>query len=250
MEGLYLPGETRIHRLPAQVKVVAAVLFALVVVATPREDVAAFGGYAVLVGMLVAVAGIPPALQLRRMALELPFVIFAILLPVVGRGERIDVGPLTLSEEGLWAAWNILAKGTLGVAVAVVLAATTRPTDLVGGLARLRLPGLLVQITGFMVRYVDVVAAEAGRMRTAMVARGFRAHHVRAWPAVARSLGALFIRTYERGERIQVAMMSRGYDGTARAWAMGSVAAPPTTWVTGLALPAAALTIGVLTWLR
>ena len=250
MEGLYLPGETRLHRLPAQVKVVAAVLFALVVVATPREHVAAFVGYAMLVAGLTVLARIPPALQLRRMAIELPFVVFAVLLPFVGRGERIQVGPFALSEEGLWAAWNILAKGTLGVAVAVVLAATTRPSDLVGGMARLRLPALLVQIFGFMVRYVDVVAAEAARMRTAMAARGFRARHVRAWPAVARSLGALFIRTYERGERIHVAMLSRGYDGTARAWAMGSVAAPPAAWALGLALPGAAVAIGLATWLR
>ncbi len=250
MEGLYLVGDTRIHRLPAQVKVVAALLFALVVVATPREWVLAFGGYAVLVVAVAAVARMRPRVMLRRMLIEVPFVVFALLLPIVGLGERIElVGVVSVSVEGLWAAWNILAKATLGVSVAVILGATTRPADLVGGLARLRLPGLLVQITGFMIRYVDVVAAEATRMRTAMAARGFSARHVNSWPAVARSLGTLFIRTYERGERVHVAMLSRGYDGTAQAWALGSAPASLGVWAQGLVLPSAAVVVVAASWL-
>jgi cobalt/nickel transport system permease protein len=250
MEGLYLIGDTRIHRLPAQVKVVAALLFALVVVATPREWVVAFGGYALLVGGAAVLAMMPAPVMLRRMLIEVPFVVFAVLLPFVGLGERIELaGVVSLSVEGLWASWNILAKATLGVSVAVILGATTRPADIVGGLARLRLPGLLVQITGFMIRYVDVVAAEATRMRTAMAARGFTARHVSSWPAVARSLGTLFIRTYERGERVHVAMLSRGYDGTAKAWALGSTPASLGVWVQGLALPSAAVVVAAASWL-
>ncbi|MCB0914487.1 MAG: cobalt ECF transporter T component CbiQ [Actinobacteria bacterium] len=249
MEGLYLAGDSRIHRLPAQVKVVAALLFVLVVVTTPRERVLAFAGYAVLVAAVAALAAIPPLRMLRRMMIELPFVVFAVLLPVFGLGERVMVlGGVSLSVEGLWAAWNILAKATLGVAVAVILGATTRPQDFVGGLARLRLPALLVQITGFMVRYVDVVVDEATRMRTAMAARGFTARHLNAWPAVARSLGTLFVRTYERGERVHVAMLSRGYDGSAKAWSLGTSPAGPTVWATGLALPAAALAVAGVAW--
>ncbi len=249
MEGLYLAGNSRIHRLPAQVKVVAALLFALVVVTTPRERLGAFLGYAVLVAVVAAVAALPPLRMLRRMVIEVPFVVFALLLPVVGLGDRVEVlGVVSLSVEGLWAAWNILAKATLGVAVAVILGATTRPQDVVGGLARLRLPGLLVQITGFMVRYVDVVVDEAMRMRTAMAARGFTARHLSAWPAVARSLGTLFVRTYERGERVHVAMLSRGYDGSAKAWALGSTPAGAGVWAEGLALPAAALAVAGAAW--
>jgi cobalt/nickel transport system permease protein len=77
----------------------------------------------------------------------------------------------------------------------------------------LRLPARLVEIIGFMIRYLDVVTDELRRMRIALESRGFSARSPRHWPVIARSLGALFIRSYERGERVHLAMLSRGYDG-------------------------------------
>lgn len=249
MTSLYLPGHSAIHRLPPQVKIVAALSFVLIVVATPRHLWWVFVGYAAVVAALVTVSGLGARTVLRRMVVEVPFVAFALLLPFVGRGPQVAVGPLNLSEEGLWSAWNILAKATIGVAVAVVLSATTPAADFVAGLVRLRLPTLMVQIAGFMVRYSEVVMAESGRMRTAMAARGMRTRHVAAWPAVATALGALFIRTYERGERIQMAMLARGFDGTTRGWDTVG-AATGQDWLLAGLLPLSAatlLTVAVLT---
>ena len=55
--------------------------------------------------------------------------------------------------------------------------------------------------------------AEMGRMLVGMRSRGCDPRSPRHWPALARSLGALFIRSYERGERVHLAMLSRGYTG-------------------------------------
>ncbi|MFD0655928.1 CbiQ family ECF transporter T component [Thermocatellispora tengchongensis] len=137
--------------------------------------------------------------MLRRMVIEVPFVVFAVALPIVGLGERVEVAGLSLSVEGLWAGWNILAKATLGVVASVLLAATTEPRMLLLGAQRLRVPPLLVQIAMFMLRYMDVVLDEMRRMRVARESRGFVARDVRHIPVVARSAGALFIRSYERG---------------------------------------------------
>jgi cobalt/nickel transport system permease protein len=51
------------------------------------------------------------------------------------------------------------------------------------------------------------------RMKVARESRGFTARNPRHWPVLARSAGALFIRSYERGERVHLAMLSRGYTG-------------------------------------
>lgn len=248
MTSLYLPGTSALHRLPPQVKIVAALSFVLIVVATPRHLWWVFFGYAVVVAGLVAASGLGARTVLRRMVVEVPFVAFAVLLPFVGLGPQVSLGPLSLSEEGLWSAWNILAKATIGVAVAVVLSATTAAADFVAGLARLGLPTVMVQMAGFMVRYSEVVVAESTRMRTAMAARGMRISHIGAWPAVATSLGALFIRTYERGERIQLAMLARGFDGTSRGWDTAQPAIAKQWLLAGL-LPLSAavlLTVGML----
>jgi cobalt/nickel transport system permease protein len=210
---LHFHGHSPVHRAPAHLKVIALLGFVLVVVATPREWYPAFAGYFAVIAMVVGVSRVPPTYILKRMVVEVPFVLFAVLLPFVAQGPRTEVLGLSLSESGLLAAWGLLVKGTLGVLASLTLAATTEPQALVAGLERLRLPQLLVQIMGFMVRYLDVVTTEMQRMKVARESRGFTARNPRHWPVLARSAGALFIRSYERGERVHLAMLSRGYTG-------------------------------------
>jgi cobalt/nickel transport system permease protein len=210
---LHYHGHSWLHRAPAHLKLVALVGFMLVVVATPRQWYPAFAGYLAVLGLLVALSHVPPAYLLRRMVVETPFVVFALLLPFVASGPKVHVLGLAVSDEGLLGAWGLLVKGTLGVIASLLLAATTEPRDLLAGLERLRVPVQLVQIVGFMVRYLDVVTDELRRMKTARDSRGFSARNPAHWPVIARSTGALFIRSYERGERVHLAMLSRGYDG-------------------------------------
>lgn len=235
-EFLHIPGTSAVHRLPAHVKIVAAFATVVLVVVTPPTPMWVFAAYSVVIGGVVALSGIGARTVLRRMRVEIPFVLFAVLLPFVGQGQRVAVGPFELSEPGLLAAWNILAKATLALLVSVTLASTTSATDLVTGLQRLRVPDLLVQIVAAMVRYVHVVTQEWSRMSRARAARGFVTRGPRSWWVLAQSVGTLFIRSYERGERVHLAMVSRGYTGRLP---LGS-AAPVTggQWAQALAVPA------------
>jgi cobalt/nickel transport system permease protein len=244
---LYVPGGTAVHRLPAHCKLVAVVAFVLAVVATPREQVWAFGAYAVLLAAVAAAGRIPAGLIARRMVIETPFVAFAVLIPFLAHGERVTVAGVPLSVTGLWDMWNILAKGTLGVVASILLAATTEPRALLVGVERLRLPPLLTQIAMFMVRYTDVVLDELRRMKVARAARCFEARDVRHLAVLARSVGALFLRAYERGERVHLAMLSRGYDG--RIPATEDLRASPAQWAATAALPAAAAAVTAGAWL-
>lgn len=210
---LHYHGHSRIHRAPAQYKVLALLGFMLTVVATPRDWWLVFAGYLVLLLGVIALSGVPIGYLLKRMVVEVPFVVFAVLMPFVARGPYVEVLGLSVSESGLWSAWALLAKGSLGVLASLTLAATTTPDELLRGLQRLRMPELLIQIMGFMIRYLDVVGSEMGRMMTAMRSRGCEPRSPKHWPALAKSLGALFIRCYERGERVHLAMLSRGYRG-------------------------------------
>ncbi|MFN8079744.1 MAG: cobalt ECF transporter T component CbiQ [Kineosporiaceae bacterium] len=246
---LYVPRDTVVHRLAPQCKLVAAVVFVLLVVLTPGRRVGAFALYAALLAIVALIARIPLPMIARRLLVETPFVIFAVAMPFLTPGDRTSVLGVPLSIAGLWAAWNVLVKATIGVVTSILLAATTDLRMLLLGLERLRLPSLLVQIMTFMVRYTDVVTDELRRMRIARTSRGFEARDLRALPVLAHSAGALFIRSYERGERVHLAMLSRGYTG--RLPAVAEVAAPPSHWVTAFTLPvAAALIAGVATTSR
>ncbi|WP_181781316.1 cobalt ECF transporter T component CbiQ [Pseudonocardia pini] len=243
---LHLPRESVVHRLPPQIKIVAAFLGVLCVVATPREAFPVFAGYlAVLVGVWVA-ARIPPGWILRRSLIEAPFVVLAVLLPFTGPGPQVEWLGLTLSEPGLLGAWNILVKGTLGVLTSLTLAATTPMRDLLVGLQRLHAPAMVTTITTLMLRYMEVIAGEARRMRLARLSRGHDPRFLWQAGATARGVGALFLRSYERGERVHLAMLSRGWTG-----AMPVLTADTTTradWVRGLAPVGIAALLAVTGW--
>ena len=82
------------------------------------------------------------------------------------------------------------------------------------GLDRLHVPRAFTAIASFMVRYMDVVADDVRRMRVARLSRGYERRWIWQARAIGQTAGALFIRSYERGERVYLAMLSRGYSGT------------------------------------
>ena len=213
---LHFHGHSPLHRAPAHLKIASLVVFMLVVVSTPVSWLPVFAGYAGVLVVLVALSGVPALYLARRMVIETPVLLFAALLPFIAAGPSVEVLGLSLSEPGLVAGGGLVMKATLGVLSSLLLAATTDPRDLLVGLERLRVPAQLVQIMGFMIRYLDVVSDELRRMRTARESRGFTARNPRHWPVIGRSAGALFIRSFERGERVHLAMISRGHDGSLR----------------------------------
>jgi cobalt/nickel transport system permease protein len=245
-EHLYVHRHTPIHLLPAEVKIVSLVAFIFIVVATPVQQMWAFGIYAGMLIAVAAVASLPPRVVLPRMVVEVPFLVFAALMPLTGPDPQTVVLGLELSVPGLWAAWGIVAKGTIGVLGAIILAATTPARDLLAGLKALHVPPMLVQIATFMLRYMHVVGDEMARMKVARESRGFEATGISAWPVVAQSAGAMFIRSYERGERVHLAMLSRGYTGTMPD--LDDLRTTRAQWLHGLALPTVALLVAVAAW--
>jgi cobalt/nickel transport system permease protein len=209
--ALYVHGTTVIHRAPAAAKIVGLIVFVVAVTATPRHAGLILAAEAAAIAVMAAVAHVHPRIVVSRLAIEAPFLAFAALLPFVGGGDRVDVLGVSLSVEGAWAAWGILAKATLCLAASIVVTATTTVPDLLAGLNRLRVPPVMISIAGFMVRYIDLLVAEWRRMRFAMAARGYAPRSVDNAVALADAAAGLFVRSHERGERVYAAMLARGY---------------------------------------
>lgn len=249
---LYRHGHSVVHRLPAEVKIVALVVFVFAVVGTPRELFWPFGCYALILLGIWRLARIPLRWVLPRMVIELPFVVLAVLLPFAEGGQRTEVAGLSLSVTGLHAAWGIVVKGTLGVAASLTLAATTGARELPLALSRLRVPALVTSVLMLMVRYVDLLGAEANRMRMARLSRGDSPRLPHQAGAIATSAGALFLRSYERGERVYLAMLARGYDGAVPELVLGpggAARAPARVWLTAMLAPAGAAMVAVSAWI-
>jgi len=221
----YVPRASPAHRADARGKVLLALAFILVVSLLPAGAFVAIGlaWGAILVGSLVA--RLPLSATSRSAFFAAPFLLAALPLVVTRSGEPLGtvvVGPLsvTISGEGLRLFATIAAKSWVSVQAALLLAFTTPIPELIEALRRLRLPGLLVATIGFMVRYLTVLGDEAGRMGRAREARSAdptgRGGGSLRWRATVTGhmVGTLFLRSYERSERIYAAMLARGFEGT------------------------------------
>jgi cobalt/nickel transport system permease protein len=228
--------ETPLHRAPAECKVLATILFVLAVALVPRGHLV--WPYAVDAALLLAVAiaaQAEPRMLAGRLVIELPFVLFVVVLPFV-------------AEDGGWLAFSIVAKATLAVLATGLLAWTTTSPEILRGAERLGLPRQLVAIAGFALRYFTVIAEELRRMRIARVQRGDRARWIWQSRAATRGIGALAVRTFERGERVHVAMLARGYDGRMPALQL-TPAASPLAWAGAALVPAGAIAVLIGAWL-
>ncbi|CAM3443665.1 energy-coupling factor transporter transmembrane component T [Hydrogenibacillus schlegelii] len=86
-------------------------------------------------------------------------------------------------------------------------------------LQALRVPGVIVWLLRFTVRFGELAKIEAARMRMALRARGYRERSffsLSAYRALSRLLGALLLRTLARSERVTVALRARGFTGDER----------------------------------
>jgi cobalt/nickel transport system permease protein len=204
---------TAIHDAAPEVKVVALIAFALSVAFVPRGAWWPFAIDAVIVGALAAWGRVPVRGLALRLVVEIPFIAFVVLLPLVA------------GAEGLALAGAITCKATLVVLATGVLSATTPAPEIVAGLERLRVPPTFTAIGALAVRYLQVVLDELRRVNTARIARGDDARWIWQARAVAQSTGTLAVRCINRGERVHGAMLARGWDGRMPRVALGAATA-------------------------
>ncbi len=212
-ERLYIHKHSLLHLFPAHLKILSAFSALIVIVLTPLYNWPAHLFYYFVIFSLVKISKVPIFKVLKRATIEIPFIFFAILMPFISGVKDLDLGLISISSEGAYAGGSIIVKATAGTLISVLLGATTTVRSLLRGFTKLRMPTLLVQIATFMLRYVNVISAESERMEVARQSRGFIATGPKHWKVLAQAAGTLFIRSYERGERVHLAMLSRGYVG-------------------------------------
>ncbi len=217
----YSGGDSLIHRLDPRTKLVTTMLFILAVTLTSPAKWGVFLVYFLVMATWLLLSRIPILYVLRRSLVIIPFVlVIAIFIPFL-KGDaagsyNIWLWQVSVTNRGLETLWNILAKAWLSVLSLILLTSATRMSDLLVGMERLRVPRVMVMILSFMYRYIFVLVDEAMRMKMARDSRSFgggRLWHLRT---IGNMAGTLFIRSYERGERVYAAMIARGFDGQCR----------------------------------
>jgi cobalt/nickel transport system permease protein len=218
----YSEGHSIIHRLDPRAKFLGMLVFVLGVVLTPVAYWLSFAFYLILLLVLIGLSRVSPAYLLKRSLVVLPFVaMVAIFIPFFKSGEvlytvRLWSWHVSLTLTGLELMGTLLAKAWLSVLGIAILMATTSMPDLLKGLERLKCPQLLIMLLSFMYRYLFVLTDEALRLKQARDSRHFGGNFLLNIRTMGHMAGSLFVRSYERGERIYSAMLSRGFDGHGR----------------------------------
>ena len=109
--------------------------------------------------------------------------------------------------------FTILFKATLGLSVGIILTAVTSSMEIIYGLQKLKVPNIIIAIMSFTIRYIDVFIDEFKRVKISMASRGYVEKGLKTLLPIAYASGAMLIRGYERGERVYLSMISRGFKG-------------------------------------
>ena len=223
-------AESPVHRQDPLVKLLSFVAFVVVVVLLPK------GAFVPLVTALVTVvcaalvSRVPMSFLMRRTLVVVPFVLLIGAVNLLGRGldltpawavrsaglDRMGVTPVT--KDGNAAALvsfaTMAAKSFISVFSFGLLLSTTGSARLLAAARRAGTPAVLAVATGFMLRYMFVLASELSRLRRSWEARRTgRLHWLTELRYLGSLVGVLLVRSYERAERVYLAMCSRGFDG-------------------------------------
>lgn len=213
-----------LHCADSRAKFAMTILVILLIGLTPVGAFGAYVGFFALMMVGTVLARVDPMLVVRRSAIALPFAGAAIALVFTVPGRDLGTVPLvgwTISEEGVIRFASVVFKSMISIQAVVILMLTTHFTDMLWAMSALRVPRILVAIISFMYRYAFVLADEALRLTRA---RDSRSAVWEGQPGRSRSLvfrakttggmiGSLFLRSYERSERVYQSMVARGYRG-------------------------------------
>jgi cobalt/nickel transport system permease protein len=218
----YSDGESFIHRLDPRTKLFLSLLLITAIVLTPADSWPAYGLFLAVILVWLGLSHLPPGYVFKRSLVIMPFVLLiAVFVPFFKEGDVaavINLGSwqITLSDNGLEVFRNVLVRAWLSIITLVILAATTSVSSLLKAMERLKMPSVMVMLLSFMYRYIFVLTDEVLRMKQARDSRNFGGSNLWQIKTAGRMIGTLFVRSYERGERVYAAMAARGFDGHGR----------------------------------
>jgi cobalt/nickel transport system permease protein len=203
------------HTLAPHTRLLCALLIVFAIVLTANGHWWTWAIYGLALLGLVLLSRVTLLVLLKRVAVESVFISVVLLGTLFREGGKVlwAWGPLKITTVGLTILGSVTSKALLSLLILNVLTLTTSIPALLNALLILRTPPLLVAILASMYRYINVLIGEFNAMQRAAASRNLMGSNRWQRLVVGNMMGALFIRTYERGERVYQAMLARGYQG-------------------------------------
>jgi cobalt/nickel transport system permease protein len=214
-----------IHRVDPRVKLIVALVFIVSVNLIPPGRWWLYFLFGLVILFFFILSRLSLIQAFKKTLMATPFILAALSIPFTTPGEVVWTVPWvdwTITAKGLELMLSVLLRFWLAVQMAVLLSSVTRIPDLLWALRALRVPAVLIGVVAVMYRYLRVLGSEATRMLRARAARSCKVEGHRTpnliWRAkvTGTMIGSLFLRAFDRSDRIHHAMLSRGYNGSFR----------------------------------
>jgi cobalt/nickel transport system permease protein len=218
-----------IHQLDARVKLVVSLALIIAMVAVPYTPVVFLVGsiFFIFLMILWSLSALPWRMYLKRLAMVLPFGMFIILFQIFFTNRfyasfhviaSLPLG-IHVYAESVEFASILFVKFIVCVSAIIVLSSTTKLQDLLEAASRMGLPAEFALTFGMMIRYLFVFGYIFRKVNESLATRCFDPFN-RILPYRYRlkqlgyTIGTIFIRSYEQGERVYTSMVCRGYGRT------------------------------------
>jgi len=205
-------GGTVLHRLDPRAKVLATLVFIVSVVSFGRYELSALIPFLFFPACLIALGELPAGYLVAKVALVCPLAVaVGMFNPFFDRSVLMQLGPLDIT--GGWISFaSIVLRTALTVGAALTLTALTGFPAICRALERLGMPRAFAMQLLFLYRYLFVLSEEVGRASRARELRSF-GRNGDGLKSYASLLGHLLLRTWQRAERMHMAMLARGFSG-------------------------------------
>jgi cobalt/nickel transport system permease protein len=205
-------GGTAMHRLDPRAKVLATLVFIVSVVSFGRYELSAMIPFFIFPAVIIGLGDLPAGYLVRKIALLCPFaLVVGMFNPIFDRTVLMQLGPLDVTGGWISCA-SIVVRSALTVSAAIILVAVTGFPAICRAMERLGMPTAFAVQLLFLYRYIFVLTEEGGRASRARELRSFGKKGL-GIASYASLLGHLLLRTWQRAERIHMAMLARGFTG-------------------------------------
>lgn len=166
--------------------------------------------------LLVILIQLNIKLLIRRLLVVNIFILILwLILPFSTPGSVVfSLGRLKASTDGINYALLITLKSNAIIITGISLLSTCGIFNLVHAFSHLRVPDKINYLFFLLYRYIYVLISEYETLRQGLKVRGFEPRtSFHTYRTYGYLLGTLFLRGYDRSEKIHRAMVCRGFDG-------------------------------------
>jgi len=205
-----------IHNLEGRIKLISTILIILTCVIAKELFIPII--LEIMLLILLKIADLSYWDSAKRLLMLLPFGGAIIIFhPFIQPGNIIwSYSWLHITDFGLNWAILLLTRMIVSLTAIILYSSTTPLQEMASSFRKLKMPRDLAMILSIMVRFLFLFVDELAAIRKSQKSRNFSIHSKNTsykWRVkqVGYTIGMMFLKSYEQGERVHKSMVSRGF---------------------------------------